>query len=303
LRRQRACGLEAEAQAEGPNRSAERSKLRRAQWSTYYHRFFGRIRPGDRVSPDFAPPSLDEATLLLNETVLRGEKARGEAHVRRPYLTRRCVSQMLLYGYRPVEEREKQFNELATRAARPTVVPAGAVDADARAKDFLVHWGEREFGAKPLSPEQVVQEMQVPGGGRMISLPTRLQHVQGAFEVEKDVYLRTDLASVSALVNPENWERMGEFFAETYREGRRPGRKADAPARSWQGVLQEDFIVTWNSFTINIFKQRLKIDYSVTKQTVRADYALMFGKTIRSPPTKGSWSCRRDRSPAGYTGG
>lgn len=280
--------------------------LRQAQWSTYYHRFFGRLRPGDRLQGGFEPPSLDETTHLLHGTFLPPDPpARPRTPLRgdRAYLARRCVSQMLLYGYRPGSERQQEFRQMTCRAAEADV--PGAFDAaDASgAMDFLVRWGRREFGAQPPSESELVEEMTAPGAGSLISLPTRIRHLQGSFEFEKRVYLKTDLPSVSRFVNPENWELLGEFFARTYREGSRADSTAVAQATPWQGVLREDFIVTWNTFTVNVFRQRLKVDYTVAKDLVRSDYALMYEEEDQIALNEGVFELRAEAPVPGWIHG
>lgn len=270
MRRQRLRSALFEQQAERPNREQDRNSLRRVQWSSYYHRFFGRVRPGDRVPGGFEPLSLDDATGALNDALPIAKRSW------RRHLARRCVSQMMLYGHRPAQHRQRDFDDLAKIAAQPE---AGDDDSStASAKDFLTRWGAREFTPGEIPQVQVDGEMKDAGPDRrMISLPTRLLHDQGAFVVDKEIYLRTKLDTVSKLVNPENWERLGEFFAKTYREnGRNENGAIEAKAAPWHGVLREDFIVSWNGFTTNVFKQRLKVDYTVTPEMARTDYALMY---------------------------
>jgi hypothetical protein len=272
MRRNRRLRASDEATAEGVRaRQSEphRGALRRAQWSSYYHRFFGRVRNGDRVPDSVAPVSLDASTDLLDETF----------DPRRPEVARRCVSQMLVYGYRPADDRREQFDRLTRKVAdacHPSAEPSADDDAAAHAKALLLSWAEREFAPTAVSIDQVREEIRrAPREVRMISCPTRLTHDRGAFVVVKDVYLRTRLTDVSALVNPENWEALGDFFARTYREGTL-NDEGMRPAKAWQGVLHEDFVVSWNSVTTSVFKQRLKIDYSVGADLVRTDYALMY---------------------------
>jgi hypothetical protein len=189
---------------------------------------------------------------------------------------------MLHYGYRPAQSRQREFDSLAAwvapprgpRAERAGQADAAGVDV-ARAKEGLLTWAEREFSSQRPSAEELSQQMQAPDAANMIALPTALDNDRGAFVVTKRVYLRASIAQVSALVNPENWEQLGEFFARTFRDGT-DNDPVDAPAEAWHGVLREDFIVSWNGFATNVFKQRLKVDYSVSPQRVCTDYALMY---------------------------
>ena len=58
MRRNRSGGLELERQVERPRRDPWRPQRRCALWSSYYHRFFGRVRPGDGLSSGLAPVSI-----------------------------------------------------------------------------------------------------------------------------------------------------------------------------------------------------------------------------------------------------
>jgi hypothetical protein len=219
---------------------------------------------------------------------------------------------MLMYGYRPAVERRQQFDDL-TRAAAAS---DGALDdahpddlTAANAKEFLIKWGEREFSPWAILADQrlpVAEELtQVSDQTRLVSRPTQILHAQGAFVVEKKVYLRTRLEDVKHLVNPENWEHLGEFFARTFKENQ-PNSVGGSGAEPWHGVLREDFIVSWNGFTTNVFKQRLKVDYSVTPQIARTDYALMYEEDDQIALNEGFLEvkdAREDKLPDGWISG
>lgn len=282
-----------ESRIEGPRAQQSglpRAALRRAQWSSYYHRFFGRVRSGDRVPDVVAPMTLDDSTDLL-ERVYTPQV--------RP-VVRRCVSQMLLYGHRPAPERRAQFDHLA----QCSVAPDDATAAADSAKTALLRWAEREFGVAEPSFDELLWEMRTAAADvRLIALPTRLVHDRGAFLVTKDVYLRTSIEAVKALVNPENWELMGEFFAATYREGHANDAEL-RPATPWSGVLREDFIASWNTTTTSVFRQRLKIDYTVAADLVRSDYALMYEEDDQVTVNEGFIEVRESEAlPPGWIAG
>jgi hypothetical protein len=289
MRRNRSGGPELERQVERPGSDPCRCRHRRALWSSYYHRFFGRVRPGDRLPGGVEPMSLDDTTLILN-----GALADPHPPPREQDVARRCVSQMLIYGYRPGAYCRDAFDTLVRKAAHRRA-DDGLAGAGARnAKEFLRLWGEREFGPTPIDQALLREEMQAVRRRRLLSLPTRLVHVDGAFEAEKEVFLRTGLAAVGELVNPENWERMGEFFARTYRERGDENDTTLAAATPWHGVLREDFVVSWNGFTTNAFRQRLKVDYTVTPTVLRTDYALMYEEDDQIVANEGFLEVRAD---------
>src|SRR5262245_24569357 len=106
-----------------------RAELRQVQWSSYYHRFFGRVRSGDRLPATVAPLTLDASTALLTRVY--------EPRFRP--VARRCVSQMLLYGHRPAPERRDQFDHLARCSIAPGGDIGAAPDSHA-AKSALLRW-------------------------------------------------------------------------------------------------------------------------------------------------------------------
>lgn len=138
----------------------------------------------------------------------------------------------------------------------------------------------------------------------MIALPTTITNTQSGFVFDKQVYLRATLDGVAALVNPENWSRLGQFFVLTCKESQKHNPRVKAPAKAWRGVLREHFIVSWNDVKTSIFKQRLKIDYSVTRDLVRCDYALMYEEDDQIVANEGFMQIKRDSSlPAGWIAG
>lgn len=289
MRRNRSGGPELDRQAERRPGDPWRSERRRALWSSYYHRIYGRVRPGDRLSGGFEPMSLDDTTRLLHGAVCDPRRLPREHDV-----ARRCVSQMLLYGYRPAASCRHEFDTLVEKTAQRHA-GAGWADAGARnAKELLRLWGEREFGPGAISEPQWRREMKAAGAPPILPLPTRLVHTGEAFEVEKQVFLRASVERVQKLVNPENWDRLGDFFARTYREGGDPDDTTLAAAEPWSGVLHEDFVCTWNGFTTNVFRQRLKVDYTVTPTVVRADYALMYEEDDQIVANEGYLEVRAD---------
>jgi hypothetical protein len=286
-----------ESRIEGPRAQQSgvpRTALRRVQWSSYYHRFFGRVRAGDRVPDAVAPLTLDDSTDLLE---------RVYTPRLRP-VARRCVSQMLLYGHRPAPARRTQFDRLAQCSVAPTGDANAAAHAPEGAKTALLRWAEREFGLTNPPFDELLREMSDAADDlRLIPLPTRLMHDRGAFLVTKDVYLRTSMKKVAALVNPENWELMGEFFAATYREGHSNDAQMQ-PANPWSGVLREDFVASWNEMTTSVFRQRLKIDYTVAADLVRSDYALMYEEDDQVTVNEGFLEVREcDALPDGWLAG
>ncbi|MGH7789235.1 MAG: hypothetical protein ACRERC_20365 [Candidatus Binatia bacterium] len=276
--RERAAAVEPAAEWSGARQQEPaRAPLRQVQWSSYYHRFFGRVRPGDRVPSGVQPLSLDESAQTLHDVYCTAD---ATSQKKRRHVARRCVSQMLIYGYRPAEAVKPTFDKLVTTAARPEsgerAIDERKLAADAR--DFLLRWGVRQFTPEQWSPVRRNQELIRAAGNseKIVARPTELMHDHGAFVVTKQVYLNARVDQVSHLINPENWERLGEFFARTFREGGPEDSLATAKPDPWQGVLREDFICSWNGFTTNIFKQRLKVDYSVAPSIARTDYALMY---------------------------
>jgi hypothetical protein len=289
----------------------ERSPLRRVQWSSYYHRFFGRVRPGDRISGEVRPLTLDESAETLHKVYCAAPAAFQK---RRQHVARRCVAQMLVYGYRPAKEIEGKFNRLVRAAASPETGDRGiaadpepgnrdAAELVAAARDFLLRWGVREFTPEQWTPKQRDEELtRVPDREKIVSRPTELTHDHGTFVVTKRVYLRTEVDKISHLINPENWERLGEFFAKTFKEDGKADSEANAGSDAWQGVLREDFICSWNDFTTNIFKQRLKVDYTVAPSVARTDYALMYEEDDQIVVNDGFFEVRDVKQPDVRTG-
>jgi hypothetical protein len=263
-----------------------RAQLRRALWSSYFYRFFGGQHTGFVPSP-FVPMSLDRALDTL-QTAANGQTPEADRPSRD--LVRRCVSQILLCGHQP----DSRFGPMlvdstkgidrCTRDAKPSApaVRAGAAGVSdeecARAIKILIGWGEQEFdvpGAlqrRATSPEEELRDASPTQVAQ--TLPTQVVHRGDAFTVEKHGYFRRDLAGVSRLVNPVNWTKLGEFFERTDREHPTHGPKSDR--KEWHGVLGEDFVVSWNGFNSYLFEQKLKIDFSVSRDLVRTDYSLMY---------------------------
>lgn len=292
MRRNRSGGPELERQVERRHGDPWRSERRCALWSSYYHRIYGRVRPGDRLSGGFEPVSLDDTTRLLHDAVCDPRRPTREHEV-----ARRCVSQMLIYGYRPAPSRRDQFDALVEKTAQRRAGDGWAGAGARNAKEFLRLWGEREFAPSAIGEPQWRREMKAAGAPPLIALPTQLVHTGGAFEVTKQVFLRTSVARVQHLVNPENWDRLGDFFARTYREGGDPDDTTLAAATPWSGVLREDFVCTWNGFTTNVFRQRLKVDYTVTPTVAHADYALMYEEDDQIVANEGYIEVSADDSP------
>lgn len=256
-----------------------RTQLRRAQWATYFPRFFGSVQSGDRLPSGLIPESLDETTDILDQQYDPAAPNRG-----RRYLVRRCVSQMLLCGHRP--RRPDTFGQLMEKAVQPIPESSStggqvATALQARkpvAREFLVRWGEREFNVpgpyrlRAASIAKAVKE--IDPGERTVSLPTKIIHDGGAFTFVKEVGIRQNLAVVKWLVNPLNWVWLGEFFARTDREDGTRGSWGDHT--EWAGVLAEDFLVSWNGHAMHSFKQKLKVDYTVEQDLARTDYSLMY---------------------------
>jgi hypothetical protein len=258
-------------------RNPLREQLQQALWSSYFHRFFG-----DRttaIASVFAPLSLDDAM-----DALRSARAAHATHKDRPTkdLVRRCVSQMLLCGYRP-HHRFDAFLKESAGPKRGTAARQRGADGKhgterERTMDFLVGWGEREFDLPGASQRRIVsidEELRdASPRQRVISLPTQIVHRGDAYSVEKQGYFRRQLRDVARLVNPVNWVKLGEFFVRTERESPNPGPKSDRSP--WHGVLAEDFMVNWNGLNTYVFRQKLKVDYSVLPGLARSDYALMY---------------------------
>lgn len=270
-----------------------RRPLRRAQWSAYWQRFFGGGRPGDSIPARYKPIDLDEAVYDVDHALHDCGSCLPEVR-REP--ARRCVSQMLLSGYRPAERVRPAFDRVAQQAVHPDLHTRGRAPTGVRGvaeslppedsglhagetEDLLISWGEREFDVQGWFRRRVLtvdEELAFAGSEtRLISLPTTITHRGGAFTVEKRVYIRGDLDPVKWLVNPVNWEELGQFFARTERE-KDQKRFAEGDAESWRDVLCEDFLVSWNGFMTYSFRQKLKVDYSVTADVARSDYSLMY---------------------------
>jgi hypothetical protein len=285
-----------------------RTPLRRAQWSTYFLRFFGSVQTGDPLPSALAPDSLEETTDVLNRKYDPGVRDWCGR-----YLVRRCVSQMLLRGHRP--RNPAMLDQLMEKAAQPMAnepssmaeqVAAATNSRNPVARDFLIGWGEREFNVpgpfrrRAGSIPDAVREID-PGGERIVSLPTRIFHEGGAFTFVKEVGLRQDLEKVKWLVNPLNWVALGEFFARTESVDGKRGSRGDKDA--WSGVLAEDFIVSWNGFTTHSFKQKLKVDYTVEPELARTDYSLMYEEDDQIELNQGFFQAERLKGPPGWIHG
>jgi hypothetical protein len=309
VRRQRLYGAWAEADFDPMwRRDRTRAPLRQAQWSAYYHRFFGRVRPGDQVPAAYAPLSLDDATAALHDA-LRAPLAVPAHEPIRHDIVRRCAASILIYGHRPSAGRKDDFERVMTIAATPEVgARAGKTRQPTaeRAKDFLIRWGTAAF--LPIDPEQEMdlripeRLKETPNDKHLVALPTTITNTQSGFAFDKRVYMRTTIAAVRHLINPENWSHLGLFFALTRREDEKPDQRGKAIP--WHGVLDEHFIVSWNEVQTSVFKQRLKVDYSVTRDLVRTDYALMYEEDDQVVVNDGFMQISRERDlPPGWIAG
>jgi len=295
--------------ASGKCSETARVQLRQALWSSYFHRFYGGRHKG-YVSPVFAPITLDGALEMLqtmsNATPVNDRPRRD--------LVRRCVSQMLLCGHQP----DLRFKDMLVdsalgvevpsarkRAAPPVAVRRAAADDDeqmAQAKDRLVSWGEQEFdvpGALQRRTPSLEEQLGNAGPGQnVITLPTQIVHRGDAYTAEKEGYFRLALRDVETSLNPVNWHQLGAFFLRTERERPDPGPKSHrAP---WQGVLAEDFAVDWNGFNTYVFRQKLKIDYIVAPDVVRADYSLMYEQDDQIELNEGFFDARPIQGAQGW---
>jgi len=296
--------------ASGKCSETARVQLRQALWSSYFHRFYGGRHKG-YVSPVFAPITLDSALEML-QTMSNGATPANDRP--RPDLVRRCVSQMLLCGHQP----DRRFMNVLIDSARGVEVPASrkraaprvagrraAGDDDeemAQAKELLVSWGEQEFdvpGALQRRTPSLEEQLSNAGPRQnVMTLPTQIVHRGDAYTVEKEGYFRLALRDVGPSLNPVNWHQLGEFFMRTQRERPDPGPKSHrAP---WQGVLAEDFVVDWNGFNSYVFRQKLKVDYSVAPDVVRADYSLMYEQDDQIELNEGFFDARPIQGAQGW---
>ncbi len=295
MRRNRLESVAVEAHVEGARARRDdpyRGARRRVQWSTYYHHFFGRVRPGDRIPDAFAPISLDASIDTLASIY---EPQRHD-------VAKRCMAQIVSYGHRAADS--NTYDRLARAVCDSAVAADDSLRASSDAKTALRRWAVREFSPTSVTREDVIEEMRRAGLLiKLISLPTRMVHDRGAFLFIKDVYMRTTVDAVSYLVNPENWELLGDFFARTYRQGDEANHGIRPPVK-WQGILHEDFVATWNLMTTSVFKQRLKIDYSVGERLARCDYALMYEQDDQVTVNEGFLDVRREEDlPPGWIAG
>jgi hypothetical protein len=280
----------------------QKAPLRRAQWSSYFLRFFGMPEPGDSIPAGVLPVSPEDSADVLHRTFCGSKTEKTDRRAR--YLVRRCVSQMLLRGYQPRRRKSEVFDQLVKSAAEPRPDDTDAVELRAgmdlrQATDLLVRWGQREFGMPgPVgtrigSVDQALEAIRQAGpGDRTISVPTQIIHESGTTSVIKQVFLRQDLALVNWLVNPLNWNQLGEFFAVTKREA--DGSEGPTlDATPWYGVLVEEFVVSWNSVSISRFNQRLKVDYSVLPDLARTDYSLMYEEKEQIEVNEGFFEVRK----------
>lgn len=287
-----------------------RAPLRRAQWSSYFLRFFGAPQPGDSVPGSFVPVSPESSAEVLHRAYCGCEEEKRDLGTR--YLVRRCLSQMLLHGYQP-KRKSDVFDQLVKAAAAPR---PGDVHADEfragmdvqQSSDSLVRWGQREFGLPgSTGPRTLAQALEAlrraAPDDRTLSLPTEILHDAGTTSVTKRVFLRQKLSNVNRLVNPINWVELGEFFVVTKRET--DGNRAPTnSAESWYGVLTEEFIVSWNRLTTHRFDQKLKIDYTVLPNLARTDYSLMYERDDQIEVNEGYFEVWADESlPPGWIAG
>jgi hypothetical protein len=92
--------------------------------------------------------------------------------------------------------------------------------------------------------------------------------------VKKEYVLRCPFEGVTTLINPINWQHLAPFFKVTRQVD--PPPQASDVAGSWSGVLNEKFIVNWNTFAVQSFDVFLNVDYTVAGDVTRADYSLKY---------------------------
>ena len=221
---------------------------RAASWNPPFYRFFGSEH--SQVPAGVRPLSGDESCRNLVRLIdtLDGDHPR-------PHVFRRCLSGMWGTGYRPSPGHEETFGTLASKAVK-VADPKEAVAALAQ--------------YSPVSPP-VTPRNAAPAPRQ--SSPTEVTFDGQVWAVKKEFVIQSEMRGVADLLDPMNWEQLAPFFKQTQRID---VQKTDAETGSWQGILKETVAFTWNSMTTQSFEAYLKIDYTVTKERVRADYSLEY---------------------------
>src|SRR5262249_21484755 len=98
--------------------------------------------------------------------------------------------------------------------------------------------------------------------------------------------------------NPVNWHQLGDFFKKTDRL--LPKRAPASDHAPWRGVLYEEFVVDWNHINSYVFRQKLKVDYTVDPDLVRADYSLMYEQDEQIQLNEGFFEARQIAGSRGW---
>ena len=249
--------------------------VRAVLWSCIYHRLFGPPSGGTTMITGLDPVSQEEICDILERI------GNGTRSLRHDYLVRSCCSQLLAAGYRPPADDDALFYRLARgvtctqRKGRKERIEQPEI------RRYLRLHAQEHFGVpyQPFTPparlEDEIDRRQRLSPRTVIGRPSEVAYDGTAFTISKEMLVEQPLTKVAPLINPENWTRLGPFFRETRRDDP-PRRWQRGKPIAWDGRLYEEFTINWNAFTVNSFVSRIQVDYTVTADAARTDYALMY---------------------------
>jgi len=259
---------------------SEDDEERASLWSVYFHRFFGEVAPVGEAPFEYSPMSQDDSC----RTLYRLEQKRRVE----PEMVERCVSQMLVAGYRPAHDCVRPLEHLSrTALSAASLEPAEALTEGSRRRgprDALerMWWRARarydEVAAQAMIPEDAIAAAPSHlglGTERVMHLvaPTEIRYEGSAVTVTKEVWARRDLRSVGPRIDPRRWSEISLFITDT----RRYDVEEDEEARGgWRGTLAEQFRLNWNQFRYSSFNVKLHVDYTESEGQHKADYRLAY---------------------------
>jgi hypothetical protein len=251
---------------------------RAALWNPAFYRFFGSEH--GRVPSEFRPMSGDEGSGALSHIV---ESSGGEHPY--PWLFRACLTRMWFSGYRPQNGYKDVFDRLAKKAfGKPT---------SAAAFEALVEWGRNCCGVPPSSRGRADQRIDVAAqlAADEHSHPAVATFDGNVWTVTKQCLLLRPIDRVKTLLDPQHWPWMAPCFKDVRRVAL--DKPPDDQTGAWRGVVEEKAVFNWNEMTLQEFDTFLKIDYTVTDEVVRVDYALEYEKDNQIVVDDGYGEARR----------
>ena len=102
--------------------------------------------------------------------------------------------------------------------------------------------------------------------------PSVIESENGVFRVSRRALVKAPLHVVRDVINPLNWQRLGEYFEYV---GGVEG-KIDQREDGWSGVFEERYVFGWGPLTLATCHPFLRVDFTYDETRVRADYSLLY---------------------------